>query len=148
MAIVGIAVLLGTGLYLLYDHGALVSRHIRAVLFVFRHGMAMDSATLDSCTGRVRHTGRFRENKVYEFRFDAQLSKGDAEVFLLDRDRRELLQLSQRFPTGRIKLEGKNKYYLRWDFKNATGRCELRWQTQAAATGKSRMAAGVPAGER
>lgn len=148
MAIVSIAALLGTGLYLLYDSGILVFRHIKAVLFVFRHGMDMDRATLDSCTGRVRRTGRFRENGTYEFRFDAQLSKGDAEVFLLDRDRRELLKLNQRFPAGGIKLEGKNKYYLRWEFKNATGRCELCWQTQAAAAGKRRTTVDVSAKER
>lgn len=148
MTIVSIAALLGTGLYLLYDSGILVFKHIKAVLFVFRHGMDMDRAMLNSCTGSVRHIGRFRENGTYEFRFGVQLSKGDAEVFLLDRNRRELLKLNQCFPIGRIKLEGKNKYYLRWEFKNATGRCELCWQTQAAAAGKSRTAVDVSAKER
>jgi len=40
---------------------------------------------------------------------------------------RELLRLNQGKATGEIKLEKSARYYLRWEFKNATGRCELRW---------------------
>lgn len=28
---------------------------------------------------------------------------------------------------GRIELEAGNRYFLRWEFKGARGKCELRW---------------------
>lgn len=56
-----------------------------------------------------------------------QLSKGSAEVMLLDRDKRQLMKLDSQSLTGKIDLDAKNKYYLRWEFKGATGKCELRW---------------------
>lgn len=71
--------------------------------------------------------GRFHGDRTYEFTFDCQLSKGDAEVFLLDRHKQQLLKLNRQFPTGRAELKGKSRCYLHWEFKNATGKCELNW---------------------
>ena len=113
--------------YLLYRQGIAVAKSIQAVLFAFRPGKEADRATLDSCTGWVRHVGRFPVSGTYEFAFDGQLSKGDAAVALLDREKRQLLRLNRQFPTGRVELDGRNKYYLRWEFKSATGKCELHW---------------------
>lgn len=113
--------------YVLYRQGIAVSRSTRAVLFVFRTGKGADKATLDSCTGWVRHVGRFHESRTYEFTLDCQLSKGDVEVLLLDRKKQQLLKLNQQLPAGRAELDGKNRYYLRWEFKKATGKCELHW---------------------
>lgn len=114
-------------MYLLYCQGIVISRSIAALLFVFRPGKSTDTATLDSCTGWVRHVGRFHESQTYEFTLDAQLSKGDVEVFLLDRKKHRLLTLNQKFPNGRIELERKSRYYLCWKFRSATGKCQLRW---------------------
>ena len=110
---------------LLYIKGLVVSKSIRTILCVFRPGKDADRATLDSCTGWVRHVGRFHGDRTYEFTFDCQLSKGDAEVFLLDRHKQQLLKLNRQFPTGRAELKGKSRCYLHWEFKNATGKCEL-----------------------
>ena len=115
------------GLYLLYCQGIAVSRSIAAILFVFRPGKNADKATLDSCTGWVKHIGRFRESRTYEFVLDTYLSKGAAEVILLDREERQLMKLDQQSPTDKIYLDAKNRYYLRWEFKGVTGKCELRW---------------------
>lgn len=119
--------LIGTLFYLLYREGLAVTKVIAAVLFVFRPGKHGDSASLDSCTGWVRHAGRFRQSGTYRFCLDCRLSKGSAVVTLLDRQKRELLRLSQGHPTGKIELNGTARYYLRWEFKQATGNCELRW---------------------
>lgn len=116
-----------TVMYLLYIKGLAASKSIQAILCVFRPGKDADRVTLDSCTGWVRHVGRFHGDRTYEFTFDCQLSKGDAEVFLLDRHKQQLLKLNRQFPTGRAELGGKSIYYLRWEFKNATGKCELHW---------------------
>lgn len=117
---------LGAVVYLLYRRGLAVTKCIAAVLFVFRPGQDADRAKLNSCTGWVRHMGRFRRGRTYDFSFEAWLSKGEAEVSLLDRDKRPLLKLNRQSPTGTIKLE--ERYYLRWEFQNATGQCELSWR--------------------
>lgn len=113
--------------YLLYRRGFAVTKSIAAILFVFRPGKQGDRVSLDSCTGWVRHMGRFRDSRVYAFSLDCRLSKGSAEVLLLDRQKQELLRLNQVRSTGEIELDGGSRYYLRWEFKNATGKCELRW---------------------
>ncbi len=117
--------------YLLYYMGFGVAKRIAAVIFVFRPGKNADRAVLDSCTGWVKHVGRFRESGIYEFILDARLAKGNAEVALLDRNKQQLLKLNQQSPAGKIELYVKSRYYLRWDFKSATGRCELHWEESA-----------------
>lgn len=119
--------LIGALFYLLYREGLMVTKSIAAILFVFRPGKRGDSASLDSCTGWVRHRGRFRESRTYAFHLDCRLSKGSAVVTLLDRQKRKLLRLSQDSPAGEIELSGNDRYYLRWEFQSATGNCELRW---------------------
>lgn len=104
-----------------------VSKSIAAILFVFRPCRDADKVTLDSCTGWVKHMGRFSESRTYEFSLDTQLSKGDVEVILLDAKREPLMNLNQQSPTGTINLDAKNRYYLRWKFEDATGKCALYW---------------------
>ena len=120
--------LTGAAAYLLYCRGIAVTKSVAALLFVFRTGKDGDRAALDSCTGWVRHMGRFHQGQAYQFCFEAQLSKGEVEVSLLDRDKRPLLTLNRQSPTGTIKLEESGRYYLRWEFQNATGQCELNWR--------------------
>lgn len=119
--------LTGALFYLLYREGLMVTKSIAAVLFVFRPGKQGDSVSLDACIGWVRHVGRFRESRTYTFQLDCRLSKGSAVVTLLDRQKRELLRLSQDSPAGEIELSGNGRYFLRWEFQSATGNCELRW---------------------
>lgn len=114
-------------IYILYCWGFAVLRRTSAVMIVFRHGKNADQATLDSCTGWIKHVGRFRESKTYEFFLDAQLSKGNVEVMLLDRKKQPLMTLNPQLPACKIELDVRNRYYLRWEFKSATGKCELRW---------------------
>lgn len=111
--------------YFLYIGGFAVSKRIRAVLFVFRRGKDTDKATIDSCTGVVKYIVKVRENRTYEFALDCQLANGDAEVSLLDRKKQRLLKLNSQCPTGKAELAGKSRYCLCWNFKSATGKCEL-----------------------
>ena len=119
----------GLGLvYLLYSRGFAVSKSIRAVLFLFQPGGDQDKAVVNSCSGWVEHVGLFREARIYAFTLDAQLANGDVEVTLLDRDRRQLLRLNRYYPSDSVGLEGGARYYLRWEFRNATGSCTLAWR--------------------
>ena len=82
---------------------------------------------MDACTGWVKHRGRIQESRTYEFVLDAHLSKGSAEVVLSDAKKQPLLKLDQQSPRGKIDLDARNTYYLRWEFKRATGKCQLHW---------------------
>ena len=114
-------------IYILYCQGFAVLRRTSAIMIVFRHGKNADKATLASCTGWVKHAGKFCESKTYEFFLDAQLSKGNVEVMLLDRKKQPLMKLNPQSPACKIELDVRNRYYLRWEFKSVTGKCELRW---------------------
>ena len=118
---------MGVLICLLYRQGFAVTKSIAAVLFMFRPGKDCDKANLNSCSGWVRHMVRPRESRTYEFTLDCRLSNGDAEVFLLDKDRRQLLHLDRHLNSGRAELDQAGRYYLRWEFKSATGTCELHW---------------------
>ena len=111
-----------------YLLGIATIKRISAVLFIFQPGKSSDRTVLEACTGYVRHMGRFFESKTYVFVLDAQLTNGDAEVFLLDNKKRPLLKLSRQCPSQSIDLDGHCRYYLRWEFKSASGKCELSWQ--------------------
>ena len=118
---------LGIVIYLIRRRGGAVSKSIIAILCEFQPGNTVDRAALDSCTGWIEHPGRFRESGTYEFLLAARMSSGDVEVVLLDKERQQLLRLNPYFPVGRINLDSKDRYYLRWEFRNATGKCELQW---------------------
>lgn len=118
-------------MYLLYRKGLAVTKSIRAVLFVFRPGKDGDRVTLNACTGWVRHRGRFRESGVYEFAFDAQLSKGDATVSVLDENKRQIVKLNRQCPAAKTELDARRRYYLRWELEGATGKCSLQWQSKS-----------------
>ena len=123
-----LAIFLCAVTYFLYDRGIAVSKNIRAVLFMFRPEKNADKVNLDSCTGWVQRVGRFPESSTYELILNTQLSKGEAEFSLLDRKKRPLLKLTRRCPSSRVDLNADSRYYLRWQFTNATGECELRWK--------------------
>ena len=115
------------GIALLYSQGIAISKNITAITFVFRPGRTTDKATLCSCTGWIKHVRRFHESRTYEFVLDTQLSKGHVEVILLDKEKRQIMKLNQQSPTSTIALDANSRYYLRWEFKSVTGKCELHW---------------------
>lgn len=110
----------------LYRQGFAASKNIRAILFVFLRRKRRDHATLNSCTGWVRHRIPIRHAQTYVFRFNCQLSRGKAEVILLDSQKRELLHLNRYQTVRQVSLD-ENSYSIHWVFQNATGRCELLW---------------------
>lgn len=114
-------------MYLLYCNGFVVTEVIAAVVLVFLPGKNSDKVKIVSCNGRIRHVGRFHESRIYQFSLDTQLSKGEAEVLLLDQKKRELLRLNRHSAIGITELDRGSRYYLHWEFKGATGKCDLHW---------------------
>lgn len=127
--------LTGAAAYLLYCRGIAVTKNVAALSFVFRTGKDGDWAALNSCTGWVRHVGRFRRSGTYAFSLDCRLSKGDASVLLLDQEKREFLHLNRYRASGSICLHRECRYSLRWEFQNATGKCVLCWENDPAKEG-------------
>ena len=76
--------------FFLYSQGLVESKKIKAILYVFRPEKDADRVTLDSCTGWVKHAGRFCESRSYEFTIECQLSSGDVDVILLDKEKQLL----------------------------------------------------------
>lgn len=112
---------------LLYRQGFVVTRRIRAVLFVYRPGRTADRLELNSCTGWTRRAVRLPKSGAYHFSLADSLSRGTAEVLLLDRNKQPLLTLNRRSPAGTVELHRNGRYILRWSFDGATGRCEVSW---------------------
>ena len=92
-----------------YRQGFLTSKRIAAALFVFRRSENGESATVDSCSGSLRHTVRFPESRSYQFHFHGGLSKGDAEIVISDAKKQPLLRLNRCAPTGVVKLDKKQQ---------------------------------------
>lgn len=117
----------------LYFRSMIETKSIAGVLYAHCPGRNADRLTLNSCTGWVRHIGYFPESGMYVFTFEKQLSRGTAEVALLDREKRPLMRFGSQCPAGSIELDAKRGYSLRWDLEGATGKCELRWQRRQEA---------------
>lgn len=126
------ALIFCAGVYLLYRRGLVVTKEIAAVFFVFRPGRTGDRVTLNGCSGWARHAVRLREGRTYVFSLDMRLSGGEAEAVLLDQKRRPLLRLNRQAPSGSITPDGTGRRSIRWEFRSASGTCELRWEVAAA----------------
>lgn len=111
----------------LYREGVLSLKKTSAWSCALWPGKRRDRASMNTCTGCIRHVGRFRESRTYEFEFDCQLTRGDAAVSLLDRNKQVLRRLDRHSPAASAVLDRKERYYLLWEFQSATGKCELRW---------------------
>ena len=68
---------------------------------------------------------KFKEEGTYTFVLDAELSKGDMSVELLDSTKQKIMQLNCSNRSASITVEKKKKYYLVINFKSATGRYAL-----------------------
>lgn len=123
------AIALGA-VFVLYRYGFMLTKGIVAALFVFRPGRDGDRTTLSSCTGWVRHMGRFAGGRTYVFALETALSQGEAEVRLLDGRKQTLLRLTPQSPEGRLTARPRTRYCLRWEFRHATGKCELKWREE------------------
>ena len=123
----GKAVLLGllfVGVFVfLYNQGYMVSKSYSAVMFV--GSSKGNSAKFTSCNGYIKRIVRFKTDGMYTFLLDAELTKGDMSVELLDAAREKIMQLKCANPSASIAVEKKKKYYLVIRFHAATGRYAL-----------------------
>lgn len=115
-------VMLGVFIFL-YNQGYMVSKAISAVVFI--SSAKGSSAKFTSCSGYLKRVVKFKADSTYTFILDAELSKGDLSVELLDSTKQKIMQLNCSNRSDSITVEKTKKYYLVINFKSATGRYTL-----------------------
>ncbi|MBQ2934923.1 MAG: hypothetical protein IJD96_01665 [Lachnospiraceae bacterium] len=103
----------------LYSQGYMVSKSISAVSFV--GSTKGNSASFSSCSGYLKRVIKFKENGIYTFVLDVELSKGDISIELLDSTKQKIMQLNCTNRIESITVDKKEKYYLIINFRSATG---------------------------
>ena len=122
MIIILTVAMLGVFVFL-YNQGYMVSKSMSAVVFI---GSAKgNSARFTSCNGYMKRVIKFKDDGTYTFVLDAELSKGDMSVELLDSTKQRIMQLNCSNQRDSITVEKKKKYYLVINFRSATGRYAL-----------------------
>ena len=117
--IILVVVMLGIFMFL-YNQGYMVFKSIRAVTFI--GSMKGNSAKFSACSGYMKRVIKFKEDGICTFVLDAELSKGDMSVELIDSAKRKIMQLNCANPRATISVEKKEKYQLVIHFSSATGR--------------------------
>ena len=102
-------VMIGVFIFL-YNQGYMVSKSISAVTFI--GSTKGNSARFSSCNGYMKRVIKFKEEGTYTFVLDAELSKGDMSVELLDSTKQKIMQLNCSNRSASITVEKKKKYYL------------------------------------
>lgn len=116
--------ILFVGLFVfLYNQGYMVIKSTSALMFV---GSAKGtSARFTSCNGSMKRVVRFESDGTYRYFLDAELTKGDITVELLDGAKEKIMQLDCARQSASVTVERKKKYYLIIRFQSATGRYAL-----------------------
>ena len=120
--IILVVVMLGIFIFL-YSQGYMVSKSISAVTFV--GSMKGNSASFSSCSGYMKRVIRFKEDCTCTFVLDAELSKGDMSVELIDSAKQKIMQLNCSNRSASIAVDKTKKYYLGINFRSATGKYSL-----------------------
>lgn len=122
--LIGILTVILVGLFVfLYSQGYMIVKSTSAALFI---GSAKgNSARFTSCSGYIKRIVKFKDDGTYTFILDADLSKGDMSVELLDSAKQKIMLLNCANNSASISVEKKKKYYLVFNFKSASGRYAL-----------------------
>ena len=118
-----LGILLAGIFVLLYQQGYMALKSTSAVTFI---GSAKgNGAKFTSCNGSIKRIVRFKEDGICTYTLDAELTKGDLSVELLDSEKEKIMQLDCVNRSTSVAVEGKKKYYLIIRFRSATGRYTL-----------------------
>ena len=107
----------------LYNRGYMVVKSLSAVTFI--GSPKGTGAKFTSCSGYFKRIVRFQESGTLSYYLDAELSKGDILVELLDSGKHSIMKLNRENNHASITVESKKKYYLVVNYISATGRYSL-----------------------
>ena len=112
------------GIFLiLYNSGYMIVKSLSAVTFV--GSPKGTGANFTSCSGYIKRIVRFKESGTLHYYLDAELSKGDIFVEILDSKKQSIAKLTRENNHASISVENRKKYYLVVNFISATGRYSL-----------------------
>ena len=129
MKVVVFLIFIGLVFYVLYTQGMLVVNCKRAILFVGSiRGKDSCRASFKSCSGYMKRVIKFERSRAYYFMLDSELEKGELEIAILDSSKQPVLMLNHIQQSGTIEVDARQRYYLVFSFKSASGKYELKWQ--------------------
>ena len=112
------------GIFLiLYNSGYMIVKSLSAVTFI--GSPKGTGANFTSCSGYIKRIVRFKESGTLHYYLDADLSKGDIFVEILDSKKQSIAKLTRENNHASISVENRKKYYLVVNFISATGRYSL-----------------------
>ena len=112
------------GIFLiLYNSGYMIVKSLSAVTFI--GSPKGTGANFTSCSGYIKRIVRFKESGTLHYYLDADLSKGDIFVEILDSPKQSIAKLTRENNHASISVENRKKYYLVVNFISATGRYSL-----------------------
>jgi len=80
-----------------------------------------------SCSGYMKRVIKFKEDRIYRFSLDLQLSKGDFWIELLDCDKNVVLRLDKTTLYDSAELCSGKRYTMVFRFKSASGSYNIEW---------------------
>ena len=79
------------------------------------------------CSGYMKRVARFKEDRVYHFTLDLDLSKGDFWVELLDPNGSTVVRLDRNNLSASCEMSSNERYRLVFHFRSASGSYTLSW---------------------
>ena len=129
MKVVIFLIFIGLVFYVLYTQGILVVNCKKAIMFVGSiRGNTSCRADFKSCSGYMKRVIKFKRSGAYFFMLDSELEKGELEITILDSSKQTVLILNHIQQSGTIEVDERQRYYLVFSFKSASGKYELKWQ--------------------
>ena len=116
-------------LYLLYSNGYLMMQSKRAVTFT-GDGKGQKNRmgfSVTKCNGWASKVLKVKENGIYRFDLDVELSAGTVQFQVLDREKQTLLTLNPDAVRGRVQLEKGKRYLVKMQFIQTSGTCAASW---------------------
>ena len=116
-------------LYFLYSNGYMYLQAKSALTFRGDGRGKKDRMgfSFTRCGGYVSRVLKVKQDGIYRFDLDANLSKGTVQFQVLNRQKLPLLTLNPDATRGRVQLEKGQRYYVRMETTRADGDCAASW---------------------
>lgn len=129
LAVTAACLLIFLACYAFYIFGHLTVHSKKAGVFIGNGiGRWNGAATFSVCNGYLKRVIRFDYSRIYNFHLNCSLKCGEILVELQDNEKRMILQLDEKNPTGQVEAKSGEKYYLTIRFHRASGKYKLDWE--------------------